>query len=47
MVRRKNLFHEGEAIQERLKITEKGMTIGKISLKFQKYDKQRSLARRA
>ena len=29
-----NLLHEGDTIQERLKITEKGMNIEKISLKF-------------
>ena len=42
-----NLLHEGETIQERIKISKKGMTIGKIYLKFQKYDKQRYLARSA
>ena len=30
----KNLLHEGKAIQERMKISEKGMNIEKISLKF-------------
>ena len=29
-----NLFHEGETIQERMKISEKGINIEKISLKF-------------
>ena len=29
-----NLFHEGETIQERMKVSEKGMNIEKISLKF-------------
>ena len=29
-----NLVHEGVAIQERMKISEKGMNIGKISLNF-------------
>ena len=30
----RNLLHEGETIQERMKISEKGMNIEKISLKF-------------
>ena len=29
-----NFLHEGETIQERMKISEKGMNIEKISLKF-------------
>ena len=36
-----NLLHEGETIQERMKISEKDMSIGKVSLKLKKYDEQR------